>query len=728
MALRFAPLLPVWVVALGALFAALLIAYFYGRQWPLLARPTWWLLLVVKVLAVGLLFLALLGPYQVERQPDPNRLRVAVLVDATGSMGQRDCDGHSRQEVVNTQVLDPASPFMVNLTRRYPNHRLYRFAGDELRRLEPGAPAAILPGHTDIAGALRHLWTLGAADEELGAVLVISDGNHNAGQPLLDGAEPYRRAGVPVHTLGVGDPRARPDLAVRFSQVPAQATRGRPFTVAAEVTRNVTGAAHTLVTLTEGGREVATQDLAWAPDEQRHELTFERTSLAAGFATLRVRAAALPDEQNLLNNSDFAGLTIKDPDEFNVLYVAANLDWNYEFLARLSAEQERLHLHTIIRLGPQAWLARGFPADEKVNGLPAARDLAGYDCLILQMAMLSQLNAEQQQAVAQFVERRGGGLILLGVGDVPPADLQKLLPLKSWPTDLLVTRPEPLQWRSTRLLGSERPGDLPPWAARLKVTGETPAYPLQAEQLKPGALTVAVARDSGWLALVLQQYGAGKVAYLNLGDTWKWVLASDQGADDYGWFWGKLVAWMASSAKERLTIRPAGSRVAVNEPQEVAVDALDAQYAPASQAQVSATLTRPDGQEETLSFWPDPRVDGRFVAKFVPPASGEYRLAVRAGLPGSEPLQGTADYVAVNLDEELQPAPLAAGPLQALARLTGGRYWHYRDLASVRELPLAPRVHQIVTRRPWLDEGLFALALLLLVLPDWYLRRQSGLR
>jgi hypothetical protein len=77
---------------------------------------------------------------------------------------------------------------------------------------------------------------------------------------------------------------------------------------------------------------------------------------------------------------------------------------------------------------------------------------------------------------------------------------------------------------------------------------------------------------------------------------------------------------------------------------------------------------------------------------------------------------------------EVSDVEFREGTLQDLARLTGGRYYHYTQLATANDLALARKLPNTERRVSLTDNLLFMALLVGLIGAEWILRRQSGLR
>jgi hypothetical protein len=731
-ALRFDPLLPllplagVIVVYLGALLL------FYRGFSGIVSRRFWYALLGAKLMSAVVLALVLLNPYLLRQRPDDRTFRVVTLADATGSMNTRDCDGSSRLAVVQNQVLAPESPFQQRVLAQYANVQSYIFANDDLHRLTPGSAFTTLPGETDIDGALAN--TLADARrgaDDLAAVVVVTDGLDNRGEPLLAAARAFQQAGVPIHCIGVGDRRQRADLGVAWKQVPKRGTKGKDVALTARITRNFTGAAAVRASLTEGGRVLRTVTTTFDEATQSRDVVFNITPFTAGFKTYKVEVAPDEDEQNTLNNADFTGVDVRNPEVFRVFYFDASPGWDYKFLRLLAADQEKLRFDAVLRLGEDTFFVRGTDADAEREptepGLPPATELNEYDCLVINLNALYMLDADGLRSLADFVEFRGGGIVFTGIADAVPDEIAALLPAQRM-APYAAADEAPLSFGRSQVFSRLRGRMLDTLSDKLYVPGGATVFELLADDLKPGAIPAVTTETPPRVVLAVQNYGSGKVALLNLADSWKWSMRLEGGERFFGLFWGNLIAWISSSSREQLTVRPAPGKVLLREPLEVSVDVLDGTYRSDNGATVTCQISTPAGEELALPLFADARVDGRYTGTFVPRETGQHQFHIRAQPSHGAAMEAVSEYLAVDLSPESQPHPLAEAPLQALARQTGGEYWHFRDIEQIRKLPLTEQLRFLDERRNLLSTWWFLVAAVLALLPDWILRRRIGLR
>ncbi|MFT5126838.1 MAG: hypothetical protein ACI8W8_000434, partial [Rhodothermales bacterium] len=517
------PLIPLPAIALIGIVFLLLTFAFYQRTRSIVSQHYWRLLLGTKLLSLCAMLALLINPYFLSKTPDERTFRVAVLTDASGSMQTQDCGDRNRLQVLKQDVAAPTAPFHQRVLSRFANRQFFLFSDGQPRRFTPGTDFDISPGETDVDGALQQV--LGSTDQvELGAVLLVSDGQDNIGKPMLDAAGAYKQAGIPIHIIGVGDRRERDDIGITWKTVPKSAIKGKPVRLAAILRRNHDGDYSTTVDLIDEGRVIEQAEVSFSGDQREVQVSFEPTPFTAGFKTYQARVPALSEQENKLNNVDFASFQVKDPDIFKILYFSANLDWNYKFLRHLADDQEKLMLDAIIRTGDENFFIHGIEQDkDAISGFPS-EVVNEYECVIVHLNSLYLLSEDELDGLVRFVNRRGGGVIFTGHTDTVPEHILKMLPVKQLPSTISALPKAGLELRASQVFARLNSRSRRQLSESLFVPANSAIYALDANDIKPGAITVANLTSPPWVSLAVHNYGAGKVALLNLEDTWKWVM------------------------------------------------------------------------------------------------------------------------------------------------------------------------------------------------------------
>ena len=135
----------------------------------------------------------------------PQQNIIAVLVDDSRSMGISE-DGSTRQAQA---VKALQGGLLASLNRSFQT-RLYRVDDmpariDSLKDLQPNAPS------TRLGDSLKQL-TEETSDLPIGAVVLLSDGDDNAGGISADAISALRARHIPVHTVGFGHERSTHDV------------------------------------------------------------------------------------------------------------------------------------------------------------------------------------------------------------------------------------------------------------------------------------------------------------------------------------------------------------------------------------------------------------------------------------------------------------------------------------------------------------------------------------
>ncbi|MBN2450138.1 MAG: hypothetical protein JXR77_07095, partial [Lentisphaeria bacterium] len=558
--------------------------------------------------------------------------------------------------------------------------------------------------------------------------VLFSDGNSNHGSAPVEIAKQYRSRGIPVSCVGIGEPREPGDVRVRFGRPPAPPRKGDLVVLPVQVENRFPRPVTTRLTLADAGGPLDTRTLTVPAGETLDE-TFTTEAWRAGFLTYTVRMDAVTDDSRPDNDVDFLGLEVREPDTFRILYVAAHLGWEYRFLKILADGNRQLSLAAVIRLGENSFYKTDFSgeeeADAKGNGFPESpAALNRYEAILLDSRAAVEWSAPGIEALVSFVDRRGGGLLLVGPPDALPQPLRDLLPAQALAPDAL-RRQERLEANPEFVFDADP----------TRVLADPPGLPLVAgEELwlvrepKRGARMAAGIRHTEKGFLAAQSYGSGRTAYLGLESSWRWSLRDATGERGHRAFWNSLLVWLASSSRQRVRIASDGAKTGVGDPLVLDADILDTDFRPAADAKVTATVLSPSGTATEVALDPSVATPGRYGGVFFPDESGEYRVDYRIGIGDREERTQT-HFVARRQGIETEETPYREDVLRDVARITGGAFLPYSRMAALAEgIPLSTHVPMRTSRTYWSDNALLLLLLVLVLGAEWYLRRRLGLR
>ena len=246
-------------------------------------------------------------------------------------------------------------------------------------------------------------------------------------------------------------------------------------------------------------------------------------------------------------------------------------------------------------------------------------------------------------------------------------------------------------------------------------------------------------------ALITQNFGAGRVACLAIGDMWKWGMHSESDMADLSKFWRQLSRWLVTDDPERVELRevPATTGGGVT----FSIKARDGEYQPIESGSAHITIKRietdlahspktatdsaptPAFTEITMPAEPVADAPGQFAANFAPRAAGAY-LADAVVTDQDGKVLGHAQAGWINDPEAGEFDQLAPNRklLEDLAKRTGGEVIDLSKLSSFpstlahKPAPISETESNPIWNRSWIF-----LAVLGCFLSEWIWRRWRGL-
>lgn len=672
----------------------------------------------------------------------PQRNVLAIALDDSRSMQIRDVDG-ARRVVAEQRIFADSTVLVRRLADRFAL-RFFRFSADAVPA--PGAGALTASGaRTDLAtmfGSVRQE----LADMPVAGIVVVSDGADNASQDLAAALLSLRMKQIPVYTVGVGRERFPRDVSVDRFDVPATTLKGSGALATVTIgARGVDGDSVT-VTAEADGQIVATQSLRLPAGREAIQVPLRIPPLDVGTHVVTARISPLKGELITENNQAAALLRVR-PGYERVLYFEGEPRFEFAFLRRAFDADSAVRLVGLLRSSKGKYLRINVSDSlDLVNGFPASRDeLFRYRALILGDVEASYFTADQLRMIEDFVDRRGGALLVLGgrqalaeggyagtaVAQVLPFTLESggrrtadtaLATLKIEPTPAGLAHPA-LQLGATAAANAARWDSLP-----------TLTSVNQLGDLRPGAEVLLDGRPSprseARPVLAIQRYGRGIAAVLGVQDTWTWKMDPNTPVDDHRFesFWRQLVRWLLDQVPERLEVSAVPERVGPGEAVSLRARVADSIYMDVNDATVTAEVTTPTGTVSSVPIGWTMREDGSYAGRFVTTESGTYRYSVLA-VHGRDSLRvGGGAILADSRGADMDHAELRSSLLQRIARETGGKYYPLADLSHLPDDVLL--THSGITahesRDLW-DMPVVLVLILILLGAEWGYRRWRGL-
>ena len=698
-------------------------------------------LTTLRIATLAVMLFCLFRPILVVKAAVPQQNFLAVLIDDSRSMQITDWGTSSRGAFVK-QTFGKDAPIVKALSERFVL-RPFHFSSSAAR-LASTDDLTFTGAQTRLGAALE-----GARQElaglPLAGMVMVSDGADTTDASLTEALLGLKAASVPVFTVGVGRDRLTRDVQIDRVSTPRTALQGTSLVIDAVVTQ--TGYAGETVSLDveNEGRIVGSQEVKLPMDGEPAAVRVRFTAADPGPRVFTFRIAPRPGELVTQNNARDALIDVADRKE-KILYYEGEPRPEMKFLNRAVADDKNLEVVTLQRTADNKYMRVGVEnADELAAGFPKTREeLFAYRGLILGSIEAGAFTGDQLRMISEFVERRGGGLLMLGgprsfaeggyagtpVADALPVTLDRpARTLDVLPVARLHVKPTRAgeahgvtQIAATEAASSARWADMPVLTSVNAI-----------REVKPGATVLLNGTDErrrDQVVLASQRYGRGKTLAFPVQDSWHWQMdvkmtVEDQTHENY---WRQLLRWLVDSVPSTVEVHTTTERVEPGEPVTLVADVVDPAYVEVNDARVIAKVSGPKGAPiEVPMQWTGER-NGEYRATFQAADQGLYVAHVEATRAGKSLGTGSTEVRATPSDAEYFDATMHAPRLKRIAEETGGRFYTPETIAGMPEdLRYTGRGVTTVEERELWHMPIVLFALLGLISAEWAYRRAVGM-
>ena len=740
--LRFAAWGGSYVALIVAILAAGTAVVTYRTGGARLKRRDRIVLAGLRVALITLLAVCLFRPVLVVKAAVEQQNFVAVLLDDSRSMQIADHNGEPRANFVRQDFGAPDRGVLKALSERF-MVRTFRFS-TAASRLDVEDELTFAGAQTRLGVALD-----GARQElaglPLAGLVVVSDGADTAEDTLGTSLLGLKSQGVPVFTVGVGRETLPRDIQIGRVTTPRFALKGTTLMIDVLITQTGFAGQTVMLDVEDDGRIVGSQPVK-LPDDGSAATARVRFSVAdAGPRVFKFRVAAQEGELVTENNTREAMIDVRDRRE-KILYFQGEPRHDVGFLLRAVAADQNLQVVLLQRTADNKFYRLGIDApDELTAGFPKTREeLFSYRAVILGSIEAGAFTGDQLQMLAEFVDRRGGGLMMLGgarsfseggyagtaVGDVLPLVLDasqrspQLARLTVKPTRAGAAHGV-TQIAETEAASAERWEFLSTLEPRVTTLNA-------ADTLKPGATLLLSGTDETRRdrpVLAYQRYGRGKAFAFTLQDSWLWQMHAAIDVEDmsHEYLWRQLLRALVDGVPDVVEPRFT-DRVEPGEAITLRADVVDKGFVELNDATVVAHVQRPDGTTVDVPMqWSGER-SGEYVASVPAAGVGSYEARIDASRAG-ETLGTTMAHVrAAPGDAEYFDATMQAATLRRIAEETGGQFYTADAMQGLTEdLRYTGRGVTSVEERELWHLPIVFLLLVGLLCAEWAYRRAVGL-
>ena len=710
-----------------------------GNSQPLDRR----VLAAVRLVALAVLAFCLLRPVLVLSSVVPQQNFLGVLIDDSRSMQIADRDETARLQFVEDQLATTDGELRSALNERF-SLRFFGFSS-ETDRLD-------VVNELGYSGTRTHLGqALERAHDELSGVplsglVVVTDGADNAEDGLGESLLPIQAAGVPVFTVGLGREEFERDIQLGRVETPRRVLKGASLVTDLVVTHRGYRGETVTVQAEDEGRIVGSEEVVLAGDGEPQTVRLRFTAGEEGRRLFTFRVSPQPGEMVTQNNIRDSLVVVEDREE-KLLYFEGEPRFEVKFLRRAVSDDENLHVSILQRTAENKFMRLDVEGpDDLVGGFPRTRaELYKYRGIILGSIEANYFTPDQLRMIADFVNHRGGGLLMLGshrsfgqggyagtpVADVLPVVLDEtrsdgdesfFVEVGVEPTRA-GTAHAATQIADTEDASAARWRELPPITIVNPIT-----------EVKPGATTLLTSDTTNGneelVVLAFQRYGAGKVLAFPVQDSWMWQMHADIAVDDmtHETYWRRMLRWLVDGVPDQVVVNLPQDRVQLEETVPLLAAVGDANFEELNNSSVVASVTDPNGDFTDLSMEWTAENDGEYRTSFTPTTEGFYEVHVEA-MSGDEVIGEDTAYVQVSpSDTEFYDSTMRTPLLERVAEETGGRFYTPETVASLPEdIQYVGGGVTVIEEHDLWDMPALLFLLGTLVLGEWGYRRLRGL-
>jgi uncharacterized membrane protein len=670
---------------------------------------------------------------------------VAVLLDDSRSMQIPDWGGKARGAFLKDQFGQLDSPLLKALSDRF-LVRVFRFSSTATR-MGSAKEMNFSGPQTKLGPALD-----GARDELAGlpvaGVVLVTDGADTSDASIDPALLAMKAQKIPVFTVGVGSEQLPRDVQIDRVNTPRTVLKDASLLVDVVVRNTGYGGRTVTVDVEDEGRIIGSEKVQLPTDGSPAQVRVRAIANEPGPRLFKFKVSPQEGELVTQNNVRESLVNVRDARE-QILYFEGEPRFEMKFLRRAVADDKNLEVVALQRTADNKYM-RLFgdePQDpeELVGGFPKTREeLFKYRGLILGSVEAGVFAGDQLQMIAEFVERRGGGLLMLGgprsfgeggYGGTPVADALPLLidprTRASEPTALArlkITPTRPGQAHAVTQIAESESASVTRWNELPQLTAVN--APLA---VKPGATVLLNGTDERGrqqAVLSFQRFGRGKGIALTAQDTWLWQMHASIPLEDqtHEHYWRQMLRWLVEGVPSLVDVR-VPDRVEPGDPVTIEATVVDKQFVELNDATVVAQVTKPGGTTMTIPLQWNGERDGEYRGTFVSAEAGAYQVAVDATRSGGQTVGSGSGFVRVGPGEaEFFDPTMHGAPLRRIAEETGGRFYTPDTAKGLAEdIRYAGRGVTSVEERELWNMPIILISLMGLVCAEWGYRRLVGL-
>lgn len=597
------------------------------------------------------------------------------------------------------------------------------------------------------------------------AVISLTDTSERA---ITEARDPARLTPAPLFILPVSADTRLPDVSVSFVDCAGTASLDIPVTLRVTLYGRGMAGRSTLVKLSDEALTLSSSVARWKADSETITVPLILIPRVEGLHHYAARVDACEGELNSENNEISFSVDVRRA-ERRVLFIEDQPTWEGKFIRRALEENRSVVVDYYAQVSRSAALGQqqtqSPPSLQPIVG--DFKKLAAYDCVIIGPTDDSSIPEPAARNLTAFVERRGGGLVILGGNDFPGSVLSPSSRLGHLsPAQVIVGRhsdprqianaDNPVSGSQSQSQGAAVSGHGPAvggavltpteegreilWLAGGDGTDEklgplADSY-LRVKSLKAGAVALAIdgsrRQADAPVLIAAQPYGYGRTLLFAPSDSWKVGLA--ESADNKGAFallWQNLVLWAAAGAEPASSVRLHSAAVESGDTVRAYLVARDDSFNPVDQLSITGAVELGGsekagrGERLPLTVAHDPGLPGVYELSATATAEGDALLSVAVVFKGGERSM-SMPFSVHRSRAAWRESPDASERLRDIARAGGGELFKPDELEALKSRLADLRPTNRAVREIHRLRNSAALAFLLPVLMslEYFLRRR----
>lgn len=612
---------------------------------------------------------------------------------------------------------------------------------DKLAKVEPtGSQTQLGEGVRQVLTELR-----GAPPS---AIVLLSDGQTTDGVGLAKAAEFAARKGVPLYTVGLGDPEPARDLELTELLVDDVVFVDDLVRFQAKLLSRGFAGQDVVVRLKEkdrtsadpkAARELETTTVKAPPDGQPLRVELGHRPKETGEITYILEVDPRPRELQAENNRIVRTINVRK-EKLKVLLVDGEPRYEYRYLKNFLERDETIDLSVLLISSDPEYSEQDRYA---LPTFPAAKDdLFAYDVVLFGDADSSYLSASQMHNLAEFVTEKGGGILFIAGSGYNPLSykgtpLEVLLPIELADARDPTAVGNAIQSFRPELTGEGRASPIFRFgddeASSNQIWQNLPQlfWYLEAPRKKPAAVVLAehptqIGTDGKLPIFVYQFVGSGKAMFSAVDDTWRWRF---RGGDRYfDRYWIQTIRFLARSkliGQRQAEIETDRRRYQRNQPIQIRVRFPNPAIAP-TKGSVVVQVERKGHGARRLTLKQSPGTRNLFEGALPQAAEGEYEVRLLPP-PMLEGMIPTASFRVDAPAGEMERVQMNEPELIRAATMSSGKFYTPEATATLlRDLPKPQKV-PLDTDPPiplWNTYPVLVLFLTVIV-AEWVLRKRK---